>query len=244
MTAGHAADILLVEDDQRLAQLTRRYFEQNALTVAVEPRGDNALARFQQVRPRIVLLDLMLPGLDGLSVCRELRKAFAGPILMLTAKDADIDQVVGLSAGADDYVTKPVEPMVLLARVRALLRRAEKTDEVAPAQDIELGTLRISTASQRVWLNEEEIRFSTQEFELLSVLARHAGTVLSREELFRETRGIDYDGLDRSIDVRISKLRKKLDDSGATPQRIKTVWGKGYLLVADAWTPDARASSD
>ena len=120
-------DILLVEDDRRLAELTARYFEQNGLGVALETRGDRALARFAAEHPRIVLLDIMLPGTDGLTICRELRRIFDGPILIFTARDSDIDQVIGLEAGADDYVAKPADPMVLLARTRALLRRAEKS---------------------------------------------------------------------------------------------------------------------
>ena len=225
-----------MEDDRRLAELTAEYFRQNGLTVAIESRGDRAMARFKDEQPRIILLDLMLPGIDGLTVCRELREIFDGPILIFTARDSDIDQVIGLEAGADDYVAKPIDPMVLLARTRALLRRVEKGAEQAkPIAEIVLGGLRISEAAQEVWLDGSNIQLTTQEFELLCMLARHAGKILSREEIFRYLRGIEYDGVDRSIDGRISKLRRKLADSAATPTRIKTVWGKGYLLVPDAW---------
>ncbi len=234
--SSQAVDILLVEDDRRLAELTAEYFRQNGLTVAIESRGDRAMARFKDEQPRIILLDLMLPGIDGLTVCRELREIFDGPILIFTARDSDIDQVIGLEAGADDYVAKPIDPMVLLARTRALLRRVEKGAEQAkPIAEIVLGGLRISEAAQEVWLDGSNIQLTTQEFELLCMLARHAGKILSREEIFRYLRGIEYDGVDRSIDGRISKLRRKLADSAATPTRIKTVWGKGYLLVPDAW---------
>lgn len=229
-------DLLLVEDDHRLAGLTARYLQQNGLKVVIEPDGDKAIASFQREQPRIVLLDWMLPGKDGLTICRELRQIYSGPILIFTAKDSDIDQVIGLEAGADDFVSKPVEPMVLLARIRALLRRLEQAQEApANAAEIVLGGLRISEASHRVWLDGSERLLTTQEFELLLVLARSPGTIFSRDMLYRRTRGIDYDGLDRSIDGRISKLRKKLDDNALTPTRIKTVWGKGYLLVPDAW---------
>ena len=232
-----AVDVLLVEDDPRLAELTGRYLKQNGLTVAVESNGATALVRFHEVRPRIVLLDIMLPGKDGLTICRELRQTFKGPILMLTAKDADIDQVIGLEAGADDYVAKPAEPMVLLARIRALLRRVDNSQAAneSVSSDIVLGSLRVSEASHRAWLDGAEISLTTQEFELLCELAKSAGTILSREELFKRIRGIDYDGLDRSIDGRISKLRKKLGDDALAPKRIRTIWGKGYLLVPDAW---------
>ncbi len=231
-----SVDILLVEDDRRLADLTAEYFQQNGLSVAIESRGDQALAHFARVKPRVVLLDLMLPGVDGLTICRELRATFDGPILIFTARDSDIDQVIGLEAGADDYVTKPVDPMVLLARTRALLRRVESLDSPAHTSgDIVLGGLRISSAAQEVSLDGKPVQLTTHEFELLLLLAKHAGTVLSRDDIFHNLRGIDYDGLDRSIDGRISKLRKKLADSATEPARIKTVWGKGYLLVPDAW---------
>jgi len=227
-------DILLIEDDRRLAELTAEYLRQNGLSVAVEGRGDRAMARFHETRPRIVLLDLMLPGANGLDLCRELRQIYDGPILIFTARDSDIDQVIGLEAGADDYVAKPVDPMVLLARTRALLRRVGHA-QVPSDSDIELGALRISHSAQQAWLDGEPVELTTQEFELLSLLARKAGRILSREEIFRATRGIEYDGLDRSIDGRISRLRRKLGDSATSPTRIKTVWGKGYLLVPDAW---------
>jgi DNA-binding response OmpR family regulator len=237
MNTASNVDILLIEDDARLAELTATYLEQNGLRVATEARGDRAVERFTRERPRLVLLDLLLPGKDGLSICRELRRANEVPILILTAKDTDIDHVIGLEAGADDYVMKPVDPMVLLARVRALLRRAERSGS-APGErkpDLLLGALRISETSREVWLQGSPVTLTTQEFELLSLLAHRAGELVSRDEVFRSMRGIDYDGLDRSIDGRVSKLRRKLGDDAAAPTRIKTVWGKGYLLVPDAW---------
>jgi two-component system response regulator RstA len=234
---AEAVDILLIEDDARLAELTATYLEQNGLRIAVESRGDRAIERFARERPRLVLLDLLLPGRDGLSICRELRKHHDVPILMLTARDTDLDHVIGLEAGADDYVMKPVDPMVLLARVRALLRRAERGAATSGERkpDMMLGALRISETSREVWLSGKPVTLTTQEFELLSLLAHRAGELVSRDEVFRTMRGIDYDGLDRSIDGRVSKLRRKLGDDAAAPTRIKTVWGKGYLLVPDAW---------
>jgi two-component system response regulator ParR len=230
-------DILLVEDDSRLAELTATYLGQHELRVVIEARGDRAFDRFQAEQPRLVLLDLLLPGKDGLTICREIRKASDVPILVLTAKDTDLDHVIGLEAGADDYVMKPVDPMVLLARVRALLRRTDRLATTASERrpDVNLGSLRISETSREVWLQGQPVPLTTQEFELLALLARRAGELVSRDEVFRAMRGIDYDGLDRSIDGRVSKLRRKLGDDAAAPTRIKTVWGKGYLLVPDAW---------
>jgi DNA-binding response OmpR family regulator len=230
-------DILLVEDDSRLAELTATYLGQHELRVVVEARGDRAFDRFQAETPRLVLLDLLLPGKDGLTICREIRKVSNVPILVLTAKDTDLDHVIGLEAGADDYVMKPVDPMVLLARVRALLRRTDRIATTASERrpDLQLGSLRISETSREVWLHGQPVPLTTQEFELLALLARRAGELVSRDEVFRAMRGIDYDGLDRSIDGRVSKLRRKLGDDAAAPTRIKTVWGKGYLLVPDAW---------
>jgi DNA-binding response OmpR family regulator len=228
MTASNI-DILLIEDDARLAELTATYLAQNGLRVSIEARGDRALERFAQERPRLVLLDLLLPGKDGLTICRELRRASEVPILILTARDTDFDHVIGLEAGADDYVMKPVDPMVLLARVRALLRRAGRGGLASERRaDLQLGALRISETSREVWLHGRPVTLTTQEFELVS-----------RDEVFRTVRGIDYDGLDRSIDGRVSKLRRKLGDDAAAPTRIKTVWGKGYLLVPDAWEASA-----
>lgn len=241
------ASVLLVEDDQRLADLTAQYLVQNGLRVSVESRGDRALERFAQLRPDIVLLDLMLPGLDGLAVCRELRRITRVPILMLTALDTDLNQVIGLEAGADDYVIKPVDPIVLLARLRALLRRAgapatepagatpvDGTDP-QPAPDIRLGGLLVSERTRAVMLDGQSVPMTTQEFELLVLLARRAGQIVSRNLVLRAVRGIDYNGLDRSTDARISRLRRKLGDDADNPTRIKTIWGKGYLLVPDAW---------
>jgi DNA-binding response OmpR family regulator len=245
------ARVLLVEDDQRLADLTAQYLAQNGLRVAVESRGDRALERFAQVRPDIVLLDLMLPGLDGLAVCRELRRTTRVPILMLTALDTDLNQVIGLEAGADDYVIKPVDPIVLLARLRALLRRASaplaeaaggapaESADTQPGPDIRLGGLLVSERTRTVTLDGAAVSMTTQEFELLALLARRAGQIVSRNLVLRAVRGIDYNGLDRSTDARISRLRRKLGDDADNPARIKTIWGKGYLLVPDAWSVPA-----
>ncbi len=230
--------VLLVEDDVRLSSLMQEYLQQQGIVVSVEHRGDLAGRRILDQRPDLVVLDLMLPGKDGFEVCKEVRPEYGGPILMLTAKDEDIDQVVGLEIGADDYVTKPIQPRVLLARIRALLRRLGNNNNVTKSNvltELEFGGLRLNEKAREVSLHGEVIDFSSNEFELLWFIARHAGKILSRDTILEELRGIDYDGFDRSVDVRISRLRKKLGDDSARPFRIKTVRGKGYLFVAEAW---------
>ncbi|MDG1814273.1 MAG: winged helix-turn-helix domain-containing protein [Porticoccaceae bacterium] len=228
-----AKRVLLVEDDGRLATLVSEYLQQHEFIVEVVGRGDQALAEFKSGNFDLVILDLMLPGKDGLEVCRELRNIYAGPIMMLTAKSSDIDQVVGLELGADDYVIKPAEPRVLLARARALLRRGEASDN-SPTE-LALGQLSICKTSHHVSLAGQRVILTTQEFGLLWLLACTAGQVLSRDTIYQELRGLEYDGLDRTVDVCISHLRKKLNDDSENPRRIKTVWGKGYLFAAEAW---------
>jgi len=229
--------ILLVEDDERLAALVQEYMTQQGLDVQVEHNGVVAVDRIMRESFDLLILDIMLPGMDGLEICRQVRSTYHGPIMMLTAKDEDIDQVVGLELGADDYVTKPVQPRVLLARIRALLRRQQIGAAQSDGDDgkIVYGDLRVNANSQEVWLGDSEIEVTTNEFKLLWLLASRAGEVLSRDDILESLRGIGYDGLDRSVDVRVSRLRKKLGDDASHPFRIKTIWGKGYLFVKDAW---------
>lgn len=228
--------ILIVEDDQRLAELTRDYLQGNGLVVSIEADGARAAARILQEQPDLVILDLMLPGEDGLSICRKIRGQYDGPVLMLTARTDDMDQVLGLEMGADDYVCKPVRPRVLLARIRALLRRHEgNADEAASERRrLQFGRLIIDSAMREAWLGEQAIELTSAEFDLLWLLAANAGRILSREEIFNALRGIEYDGQDRSIDVRISRIRPKIGDDPVHPRLIKTVRSKGYLFVAEA----------
>jgi DNA-binding response OmpR family regulator len=237
---GMPPRILVVEDDQRLAGLISDYLQLQGYEVLVEGRGDRAVDRIQRESPDLVILDLMLPGKDGLEVCRGARNHYYGPILMLTAREDDMDQVVGLELGADDYVKKPVVPRVLLARIHALMRRVNnRSDTDAGDENIEdtmsFGTLQICRSSHTVFLEKHPIDLTTNEFDLLWILASNAGKVMNRDAIFRELRGIVYDGLDRSVDIAVSRLRKKLEDDVEEPQRIKTIWRKGYLFVKDAW---------
>lgn len=228
--------ILLVEDDERLAGLTAEYLTRNDFEVAIEGRGDIAERRIIAEQPDLVILDIMLPGKDGFEVCRAVRPAYRGVILILTARDEDFDQIFGLEMGADDYIAKPVQPRVLLARIKALLRRLPGNgDTGSSAEEKTFGQFRISQATRSAFLSGHSIDLTTAEFDLLWLLANHAGSVLSRDDLLQDLRGIGFDGLDRSIDARISRLRRKLNDDPDNPIRIKTVRGKGYLFSKHDW---------
>lgn len=245
MTTPHK--ILVVEDDRRLAELIRDYLQQQGYRVLVEGRGDKAVDRIIRENPDAVILDWMLPGMDGLEICRRVRASYHGQILMLTAREDDTDQVVGLELGADDYVKKPVDPRVLLARIKALLRRAgsgsanyhiSNNDETDG--QLNFGDLEINMSSRVATLSMQPVELTTKEFDLLWIMATNAGRIMSRDDILRELRGIDYDGLDRSVDIAISRLRKKLGDDTDDPQKIKTIWSKGYLFVKDAWNCQIR----
>ena len=229
--------ILIVEDDERLANLTKDYLESNGMSVAIEHDGSKAVQRIRQEQPDLVVLDLMLPGEDGLSICRLVRPHYHGPILILTARTEDLDQVLGLEMGADDYVAKSVRPRVLLARIRALLRRTKEaalsSEESSSATRLEFGNLIIDHSMREAWLAGKSIDLTSAEFDLLWFLSTNAGRILTREEIFNQLRGIEYDGQDRSFDVRISRIRPKIGDDPMNPRRIKTVRSKGYLFVKD-----------
>jgi len=221
--------ILLVEDDVRLAQLVKEYMEQHSYILHIEGRGDTAVQRIKDEQPDLVILDLMLPGLDGMDVCRQVRSQYNNPILMLTARDEDIDQVLGLELGADDYVIKPVKPRVLLARIQNLLRRF--TQRPKDKRSFSIGDLCISSKTREATLCGNPLSLSSQEFELLYLLTSNAGEILSRDDILSALSGIEYDGLDRSVDIRIARLRKLLMDDPANPRYIKTVRSKGYLFL-------------
>ena len=226
--------ILIVEDDERLASLTQEYLIRNGMQVAIETDGNRAIRRILSEQPDLVVLDVMLPGSDGLTICREVRPHYHHPILMLTARTDDMDQVLGLEMGADDYVAKPAQPRVLLARIRALLRRTDKVIEEDTPQRLEFDDLVIDNGGRSVNLGDELVEFTSAEYDLLWLLASNAGRILSREDIFERLRGIEYDGQDRSIDVRISRIRPKIGDDPENPKRIKTVRSKGYLFVKES----------
>lgn len=232
--AGRRRRVLLVEDSVRLAASIRDYLQQHGFEVVVETNGLAAGERFDRIAPELVILDLMLPGKDGLTLCREMRARSATPILMLTARGENIDQVLGLEMGADDYVVKPVEPRVLLARVEALLRRARPAPAELVENRIEAGRLAIDGSRRRASIDGRAVELTTGDFDILWLLASRQGQVVTRDEILRVVRGIDYDGLDRSIDARICRLRRKLQEAGGAEAMIKTVRLRGYLFAGDA----------
>jgi two-component system response regulator RstA len=226
--------ILLIEDSARLAASIRDYLQRHAYEVTIEGHGLAAAERFERLKPDLVILDLMLPGKDGLALCRELRRAHTVPILILTAKGEDIDQVLGLEMGADDYVVKPVEPRVLLARVEALLRRVRPSSAAEPRPEkLVAGKVTIDGKRRQATISGKQVELTTADFDILWLLASRPGAVVTRDEILRVVRGIDYDGLDRSIDARICRLRRKLQDAGGAESMIKTVRLRGYLFAPE-----------
>lgn len=231
---------MLVEDDMSLAEWFGDYLGEQGYLVTLATRGDAAIEMIELDQPDLVILDIMLPVKDGFEVCQAIRPFYHGPILMMTARDHETDEVLGLELGADDYVVKPVKPRVLLSRIKALFRRTS-SPEVAPViQEIDqnkliFGLLSIDANSRTTMLAGARMAISSNEFDVLWQLAQSADRLVSRKELVIQRRGIDYDGFDRSIDILVSRIRKKLGDDASNPYRIKTVWGKGYLFVKDAW---------
>ncbi|MGS2721677.1 response regulator [Paraglaciecola aestuariivivens] len=228
--------VLLVEDDDRLSHLICQFLKEHQFKVERLSNGENLLQRIQTSTPDIVLLDVMLPGENGFSLCSKIRPHYSGPLLFMTAKNDDFDQVFGLEIGADDYIIKPVEPRVLLARINALLRRNKPTAKALnQPEKLQYGQLVIDRATRCAYLKGQDVQLTSHEFDMLWKLAENPSKLIERSTLYTEVIGREYDGLDRSADVRISRLRKKLKDNAQHPYRIKTIWGKGFFFVADAW---------
>ena len=240
MQAGSAGPyrLLIVEDDHELAQMVADFLSANGFETTVEHDGIQAVARIKKQSFDAIVLDIGLPGIDGIGVCRAVRPIFEGPILILTARGEEIDEVVALEVGADDYMAKPVRPRALLARLKVHLRRSETSGTQATSEVIWVGNLCVDPSRREVMLADKIIDLTSAEFDLLVHLAMHTGKVVARAEIYEQLNGIPYDGLDRSIDLRVSRLRKKLGDDPQDPTLIKSVRGVGYILVA---TPDPRS---
>jgi DNA-binding response OmpR family regulator len=218
--------ILVVDDEKHISQLVRMYLTGEGFSVEVAQDGKEALEKARQLKPGLIILDLMLPGIGGLDVCKQLRRESDVPIIILTARGDDVDRIVGLEIGADDYVSKPFNPRELVARVKAVLRRTSPTERVP--EPIAVGNLRIDPARREVTVGDRPITLRAKEFDLLLTFAQNLGLVLDRERLLNLVWGFDYLGDSRTIDVHVTWLREKMN--GCTC-RIQTVWGVGYKLV-------------
>ena len=234
MSTVNKQRLILVEDDRELAAMVADFLNANGFEVTVEGNGTNALHRILSEQFDVIVLDIGLPGMDGITICRNVRPTFEGPILMLTARGDEIDEVVALEVGADDYMSKPVRPRALLARLRVHLRRSSISSSDNTTTKVIIHGMVIDTANRTVTVEDKQIDLTTAEFDLLWLLAKSAGKALSRDDLYQELHGVRYDGMDRSIDLRVSRLRKKLGDDPIHPQRIKSIRSVGYLLATQS----------
>ncbi len=224
--------VLVVDDEKTLVKALTFNLEKEGFRVEVAYDGEEALDKVFSLKPDVVVLDLMLPEVDGFEVCRRIRKKLEVPIIMLTARSEDIDKVLGLELGADDYLTKPFNSRELVARIKAVLRRTALSEE-GSKKKIQIGNLEIDLLQHRVRIEEKEISLTSKEFALLSYLAINAGNVYSREQLLAQVWGYDYYGDVRTVDVHIRHLREKIESDSANPEFIITVWGTGYKLRED-----------
>lgn len=221
------ARLLVVEDDANIAKLLCQFLNGEGFETTAVDCGEDALAHARATPPDLIVLDLMLPGMDGVETCLALREFYIGPVLMLTAHEGEMQEVIALNAGVDDFINKPIRPHVLKARIQALLRRHVPTPAV-----LSIAGFRIERDRRRVFFNDEAVEFSDSEFELLWALVSRAGEVVTRDAMFQRLRSKEYDGLDRSIDMRVSKLRKKLAIY-TDRELIRTLRQLGYIFVKD-----------
>jgi DNA-binding response OmpR family regulator len=225
--------VLIIEDDAKIRMLLKEYLEGNGFQVITLSDGNNSIDFINDESPDIVILDIMLPGKNGLEVLKEIRQKSSIPVIMLTAKGEDADRIVGLELGADDYLSKPFNPRELLARLRAVMRRTfqDKESDTDPENLVMAGGIVLNRGKQTAILEEEEIELSSTEYKILEVLMTNPNVILNRDQIMNYARGRDFMAFDRSIDVHISKLRSKLDKNPGSPRRIKTIWGSGYMFV-------------
>lgn len=221
--------ILIVEDEVTIAELEKDYLELSGFDVDIETNGENGLKKAKEGKYNLLILDVMLPGVDGFDICKEIRKTMNIPILIVSARKEDIDKIRGLGLGADDYITKPFSPSELVARVKSHLTRYERlVGNNNRKEEIEVRGLRIDKSSRRVYINDKEINFTTKELDLLTFLAENPNRVYSKDELFDKLWGIDAYGDVSTVTVHIRKIREKIETDTSNPQYIETVWGAGY----------------
>jgi len=229
--------LLMIDDDEKLLSLVREYLSPHGLEVRGTHDGPSGLAALRACEPALVILDLMLPGMDGLEVCRRIRERSRVPVLMLTARGDEADRVVGLEMGADDYLAKPFSPRELLARIRAILRRAETEIRPACPERVRVGDLVVDPGARTATLAGAELELTTGEFDLLYVLAQNAGLVLTRDQLLERLHGAEGSAFDRAIDVQVSRIRQKIERDPRRPALLKTVRGVGYQFARPRENP-------
>jgi DNA-binding response OmpR family regulator len=220
--------ILIIDDDDKLNQLLKNFLGEFGFKVHSATDPDAGFKKLKQKSPDLVILDIMLPGMDGFEICKKIRQTSTVPIIMLTARDDLMDKVVGLEIGADDYLPKPFEPRELVARIHSVLRRSQKADEWQP---LKFGGLEIDLARRAAILDGVPVELTTNEFIALALLARNPGKVFDRDHILQELRGMDWEAFNRSVDITMSRLRQKLNDDPKSPTFIKTVWGTGYVFI-------------
>jgi len=223
MTTHHS--ILIVEDETKIAELLRDYLEAASFAVSCLYQGDGVVSAVKENPPDLILLDVMLPGKDGMEICRAIRKFSSVPIIMITARIEEIDRLIGLELGADDYVCKPFSPREVVARVKAVLRRVHPESD---AKRLVVGPIRLNEETHQVTIDDEDLKLTPSEFGLLKVMMTHPGRVFSRNELINKVQGYDFEGYDRTIDTHVKNLRKKIDSRLPGQEIISTVYGVGY----------------
>ncbi len=220
--------ILIIDDDEKLNLLLKEYFKGFGFETIVAMHPEDGLDKLKKYSPDIIILDVMLPDMDGFEVCRNIRKKYTTPIIMLTARGEVTDKIVGLEIGADDYLSKPFEPRELVARIQTVLRRITKT---SAKSNLFFGDLSINFEKRAVYLEGIDIDLSTNEFQALALLIKNQGAVLDRDQILEELRGIECEAFNRSVDITMSRLRQKLNDDPKSPDYIKTIWGAGYMFI-------------
>jgi DNA-binding response OmpR family regulator len=222
--------ILIIDDDEKLNALLRDYLKKFNFNVKTFSRPEDGLRSLKQDLPDLIILDIMLPGRDGFEICREIRRDYTVPIIMLTARGEVTDRIVGLELGADDYLPKPFEPRELVARIQAVLRRGHQRTQAGFRK---FGPLTVDFQKHTITMNGQPVDLTTAEFEILALFIRRPGKVLDRNYILDNVRGIEWEAFDRSVDVMVSRLRRKLHDDSRHPRFIKTVWGSGYIFIAE-----------